>query len=240
MTPDIVESNVTERGMEVLEIDNKDEQKMNRIIFSKNPEERLKCGNRYKEIIQKSSRIPPEFIWIPGERNTRKPCIHGYYYHHDFDNKYRCKYHKSFKCQVRVEINGNSFKYTHGNQLTHEDHPCDYYNFVQREIIEKAILDPANAGKSTGQIVESCVIPESTERLSTYKKYGRSIRGTVSNPETFEQIVLSEDNKKNCLFFDEDFLLLGDRELFWVLEETPMIFIDGTFKICPSLFFFLL
>ena len=66
----------------------------------------------------------------------------------------------------------------------------------------------------------------------------RKAREAVENPKEFSEIVLNKDEKKHLLHMDEEMMLFGDKQMFVLLMETSMLFIDGTFRVVPKPLFY--
>lgn len=104
----------------------------------------------------------------------------------------------------------------------------------------KAALDEKNVNKSANEIALECYKPNSSLRLSTNAKKVRKVRGNLPNPKSIPEIELTEEEKINFIDRNDNMILFGDKDLLFLLKESPYLFGDATYSVVPSLFSFIL
>ncbi|MBQ4122631.1 hypothetical protein IJD44_02770, partial [bacterium] len=90
----------------------------------------------------------------------------------------------------------------------------------------------AQHGRRAKSILRECYMMESSNRKSTLEK---QIKEKINEkcPTSLDELINDSLFNKNILYSDDDIFLMGDPRLFHLLEDTEMIFVDGTRKCCP-------
>lgn len=214
-------------------------QEVNNTIQNTQQNQNANTNNLSNKIqIESNSEIEiPHITWVIGERNKKVLVVDGYYFHRDRDNIYRCKYKRTHDCKMRILLENDGSVSIKSETKVHVDHPRDYYNHVQKQRNREAARNPLNINKSALEIATETYIKGSTMRLSSSTKIIRKEKGIMPKPKTIDEIEMTDMEKQFFICKSKTIYLFGDKELYPILKTTPMIFIDGTFRSCPSLFF---
>ena len=176
----------------------------------------------------------PEITWLPGQRGNLIPFIHGHAFHHSNGNSYVCKHHKR-GCEVRACIyTETEYKYTSGNQYTHEEKVIDYLQEVQKLKNKTEGMDEKNAGLTANEIFKKSYIPGASRRKSTSIRQIKKVMPILPSPKTIEEIQLTQEERKNLVYQDDIMLVFADKTLYDCFRASKQIFLDGSFKSVPK------
>ena len=159
----------------------------------------------------------------------------GHTFYKNQENLFLCSGYKKHGCNVYVTFENDRYYYCDSNIHNHEIEKL----YDEREFMEQGISKIVeDIGKKRINVTEEAtsIYTQIKDPHISFNSFRQKIYNRIREEKETMIEEVSKEGLNYKLFEEEDYVIYGDDENINHFEESPILFMDGTFKICPSLF----